>query len=117
MKKNSSNNKKNSSFSLLLLDIGYTGAINISVDKAHLVTQTVCKKLYGIAYQLVPAHAESLTKPRSAADYEQYKYVLLSSKSVRDYKHKNALAQEIKAAELIVSKRGTTKLVLHYDST
>ena len=76
----------------------------ISVEKARLVTQTVCKKLYGHLYQLEPLSSECHTLPRSAADYNRYKNVLPSSRAVREFKHKKALAQEIQAAQLIITK-------------
>ena len=95
----------------------------ISVPKARVATQVVCKKLYGHDYSLSPPSVNDSTDPekkgapRSSADYEKYKNVLPSAKTVNNFKHKKALAQEIAAAHAVVKKSESTKITLHYDST
>ena len=56
-------------------------------------------------------------KPRTAEDYQLYANVLPSEKSVNYFKHKKALTQEIIAAKALFSKKETTKMTLHYDTT
>jgi hypothetical protein len=102
----------------------------ISVPKARLATQTVCEKLYGHKYHLEKPKLTTVEdeeeeeeeeplskKPRTIKDYEEYKNVLPSIKSVNTYKHLKAMHQEIKAAEALVNKDKHTKVTLHYDTT
>ena len=56
-------------------------------------------------------------KPRTAEDYQLYANVLPSEKSVNNFKPKKALTQEIIAAKALFSKKETTKMTLHYDTT
>ena len=56
-------------------------------------------------------------KPRKSEDYEKYKNVLPSATSVNKFKHKKALRQEIIAAKALFSKKATTKVTLHFDTT
>lgn len=99
----------------------------ISVAKARIATATVCEKFYGHTYYLSPpSNSNSTTeqsdepinkKPRTLKDYESYRYVLPSEKSVNTHKHLKALNQEIEAADALLNKEPDSKATLHYDST
>ena len=98
----------------------------ISVAKARIATLTVCEKFYGHTYYLSPPSNSSSTdeqdeptnkKPRTMKDYESYRYVLPSEKSVNTHKHLKALNQEIEAADALMEKEPDSKATLHYDST
>ena len=56
-------------------------------------------------------------KPRSADDYKEYKYVIPSSKVVRDFKHNKALQKEVTASMKLGERDQETKVTLHYDTT
>ena len=56
-------------------------------------------------------------KPQTAEDYQLYANVLLSEKSVNNFKHKKGLTQDIVAAKALFSKKETTKVTLHYSTT
>ena len=56
-------------------------------------------------------------KPRTAEDYQLYANVLPSEKLVNNFKHKKGLTQEIIAAKAFFSKKETSKVILHYDTT
>ena len=94
----------------------------ISVQKARVATQKVCEKLYGHHYKLkIPKQSSDQPpqpkKPRSSEDYKVYENVLPSAKSINKFKHKKALRQEIVAAKALVSKKHSTKVALHFDTT
>ena len=109
----------------------------VSVPKARVAFQTVCQKFYGHRYYLttdeqkkyeprlepIPesddeADSEPVNKkPKTAKDYEAYRYVLPGPKSVGDYKHLKALQQEISAAQALTSLEEGTRVTLHYDTT
>ena len=64
------------------------------------------------------AQEEPLSKkPRTLKDYECYRYVLPSVKSINTYKHLKAMQQEIEAGEALMKKDNQTKATLHYDTT
>ena len=92
----------------------------ISVSKARKATREVCKRKYNDVYELEAPNdtgEPSKKKPRTAEDYQSYSHVLPSEKSVNNFKHKKAIAQEIIAAKALHSKKSTTKVTLHYDTT
>ena len=93
----------------------------ISVPKARVATKVVCKKLYNHDYELSPNVADDSVKPtgapRSSDDYQRYKNVLPSAKSVNNFKHRKALTREVKAAKAAFEKKDTTKITLHFDTT
>ena len=50
----------------------------ISIEKARVATQTVCREIYGDDYLLEPLiHIKS---PKTSEDFVHYKYVLPSAK-------------------------------------
>ena len=101
----------------------------ISVAKARIATKAVAEKMYGHHYALEVQKSSVLEtidetaeepvskKPRTKDDYEKYKYVLPSNKSINTYKHMKALVQEIDAANALRNKDKDTKVTLHYDTT
>ena len=93
----------------------------VSVAKARVCTQVVCKKMYGDCYQLEVSEESSnpplSKKTRTADDYKRYKKVLPSPKVINTFKHKKALCQEIVAAKSLMNKKVTTKVTLHFDTT
>ena len=85
-----------------------------------MATQQVCQKLYDHSYELEPKKADQPPqpkKPRFSTDYEIYQNVLPSDKSFKTYKHKKALRQKIIAAKALHSKKDTTAVTLHFDTT
>ena len=97
--------------------VSYKAAV--SVEKAQVATQIVCKMLYGHIYQLEATQTSEpmYKKPRSAEAYQVYHNVLPSAKSINTFKHKKALKQEIYAAHGLLRKTDETKVTLHYDTT
>ena len=83
-------------------------------------TREVCKRKYGDIYELeLPKQSDEprKKKPQTAEDYQLYVDALPSGKSVNNFKHKKALTQEIIAAKALFSKKETTKVTLHYNTT
>ena len=92
----------------------------ISVEKARVATQQVCEKVYGHRYKLEatnPSEPSQPKKPRSSDDYQIYENVLHPAITVNNSKHKKALYQEIFAAKALATKKTTTKVTLHVDTT
>ena len=92
----------------------------ISVEMARVATQQVCKKVYGHRYKLEatnPSGPSQPKKPHSSDDYQIYENVLPSAKTVNNFKHKKTLCQEILAAKALATKKPTTKVTLHFDTT
>ena len=89
----------------------------ISVTKARIATKAVAEKMYGHHYALEVQKSSALEtideaaeepvskNPRTKDDYEKYKYVLPSNKSINTYKHMKALVQEIDAANALKNKK------------
>ena len=93
----------------------------VSVEKARVATQVVAEKLYDHRFELsVPTQSENpppSKKPRKSEDFQEYKNVLPSPKTINKFKHKKALRQEIIAAKALYSKKETTTVTLHFDTT
>ena len=93
----------------------------VSVEKVRTATQIVAEKLYNHSFKLTAPSSSvdppQLKKPRTSDDYKEYKNVLPSSTSVNKFKHKKALKQEIIAAKALYSKKTTTTVTLHVDTT
>ena len=108
----------------------------ISVDKARVAVQAVCSELYSHAYylskeeQMNSADAGELYSevsgdepvakksqvPHSTSDYKVYKYVLPSSKIIRNYKNLQATEEETDAS-MHLKKLTDEKVTLHFDTT
>ena len=111
---------RNATYEILDTIAGVSTASGISVAKARTATRGVCKWKYGDIYELeLPKQSDEprKKKPRTAEDYQLYANVLPSEKSVNNFKPKKALTQEIIAAKALFSKKETTKVTLHYDTT
>ena len=81
-----------------IVTVSYKAAV--SVPKARIATQVVCKVFYGHAYLLEPPSVEEGStpvwkKPRTAEDYRPYADVLPSAKVVNSFKHRKALSKEV----------------------
>ena len=119
---------RNATYEILDTIAGVSTTSGITVAKAQTATCEVCKRKYGDIYELeLPKQSDEprKKKSRTAEDYQLYANVLPSEKSVNlpseksvnNFKHKKALIQEIIAAKALLSKRETTKVTLHYDTT
>ena len=89
----------------------------ISVAKARKATREVCKRSYGDIYELEPPDQPVRKKPRTSEDYNAYVNVLPFEKAVNNFKHKKAITKEKIAAKALFSKKATTKVTLHFDTT
>ena len=109
----------------------------VSIPKARVAFQTVCQKFYGHRYYLNKDEQKQYEpnlqpimecdteedsepnnkRPRTAKDYEAYRYVLPSPNSVGDFKHLKALQQEIAAGKALSSLEEGTRVTMHYDTT
>ena len=111
---------RNSNPKILDTIAAVSSAAGVSVAKARIATREVCKRKYNDIYELEVAENPDSSvkkKPRKAEDYKAYAYVLPSDKSVNNFKHKKAITQEVIAAKALHSKKATTKVTLHYDTT
>ena len=64
-----------------------------------------------------PPPAKQSKRPVRKEDYQQYKYVLPTAKTVSDYKHLQASQREYEAAVALNSKPENVKVTLHFDTT
>ena len=90
------------------------------MEKARVATQQVCEKVYGHRYKREatnPSEPSQPKKSRSSDDYQIYENVLPPAKTLNNFKHKKALCQEILAAKALATKKSTTKVKLHFDTT
>ena len=111
---------RNATYEILDTIAGVSTASGISIAKARTATREVCKRKYGDIYELeLPKQSDEprKKKPQTAEDYQLYVDALPSGKSVNNFKHKKALTQEIIAAKALFSKKETTKVTLHYNTT
>ena len=110
---------RNATYEILDTIAGVSTASGISIAKAQTATREVWKPKYGDIYELeLPKQSDEprKKKPRTAEDYQHYVDVL-PGKSVNNFKHKKALTQEIIAPKALFSKKETTKVTLHNNTT
>ena len=96
----------------------------------------VCKELYSHQYYLSREEQQSYenkeedkecslkracledgVSTRSADDYEKYKDVIPSAKSIRNFKHLQATQEEVKAAVALYRKTVNENITFHFDTT
>ena len=106
------------------------------MDKSRLAVQIVCKELYSHQYYLSREEQQSYenkeedkdcslkracledgVSTRSADDYEKYKDVIPSAKSIRNFKHLQAIQEEVKAAVALYRKTVNENITFHFDTT
>ena len=108
---------RNSTYEILDTISSVSTVAGVSVAKARKATREVCKRKYGDLYELEAPEEPVRKKPRTAEDYQAYANVLPSETTVNKFKHKKAITQEIIAAKALYSKKETTKVTLHFDTT
>ena len=78
----------------------------ISIEMARIAAETFCKIFYGYQYYL------SINEKT-----QQYSDVFPDAKTIRNYKHDQALEREADAAIALLNNAHTSKAILHFDTT
>ena len=99
----------------------------ISVQKARVAVQATCEHMYGHKYLIEKANsvvdepptkrAQSAWPLVSAADYVDYKFILLSTRTVTDFKLSLAAQEEANAAQALRDLADDVRVTVHYDTT